>query len=457
MSDAPTLTAVTVFADWAAALHDSPQLLVGYSGGLDSTVLLHLAVQYWNSERIRAVHVNHGLSRSADGWQKHAQDNCAALSVAFSVHRVDCRQSGNQEAAARSERYAAFRRELIDGGMLLLGHHADDQVETVLYHLLRGSGSRGLAGIPTTRKLGLAYLARPLLRLTRADLLAYGRHHGLRWIDDHSNANINFDRNFLRHRVVPAIAERWPDHASRIASSAARSREADALASSVFLTDLERLDRRDERSGLSIGILKLSLLDSPRQRNIIRHMPSELGLQPPSSKAVEEVLKSCVNARVGALPMVVCGNYQYRRYRDKLYVVCALNEHADCAEKSIAWRLDGPLTLPGGGVLMASEEQSLGLRLAASTTVEIGFRRGGERCRPVGRGHSQWLKKLFQEYGLEPWWRSSIPLIYAAGKLVAVGDLWICEGWQVGVGERGLKIHWRSNSVWIHRHNSVSL
>lgn len=447
MSDAPTLNAAAIFAGWAPALRNSPQLLVGYSGGLDSTVLLHLAVQYWTSERIRAVHVNHGLSGSADAWQAHAQANCAALSVAFSAHRIDCRQSGNQEAAARSERYAAFRQELIDGGILLLGHHADDQVETVLYHLLRGSGSRGLAGIPATRKLGLGYLTRPLLRLTRADLLAYGRHHGLRWIDDHSNANVNFDRNFLRHRVVPAIAERWPDHASRIASSAARSREADALANSVFRTDLERLDRRDERSGVSIGISQLSLLDSARQRNIIRHMPSELGLQPPSLKALEEVLKNCVNARAGALPLVVCGNYQYRRYRDKLYIICAVEQHTDCAEKLLEWQLDGPLSLPGGGVLMASEAQSLGLRLAASTTVEVGFRRGGERCRPVGRRHSQWLKKLFQEYGLEPWWRSSIPLIYAAGKLVAVGDLWICEGWQAGAGERGLKIHWRSNSV----------
>ena len=447
MSDAPRLTAATVFADWAAALPDSPQLLVGYSGGLDSTVLLHLAVQYWSSERIRAVHVNHGLSCSADAWQAHAQGNCAALSVAFSAHRIDCRQSGNQEAAARSERYAAFRQELIDGGVLLLGHHADDQVETVLYHLLRGSGSRGLAGIPATRKLGPGFLTRPLLRLTRADLLAYGRHHGLRWIDDHSNTNVNFDRNFLRHRVVPAIAERWPDHTSRIASSAALSREADALASSVFRTDLERLDRRDERSGLSIGISQLSLLDRPRQRNIIRHMPSQLGLQPPSFKVVEEVLKSCVSARSGALPIVAWGNYQYRRYRDKLYLIRAVEEPADGAEKLLKWQLDGPLALPGGGVLMASEEQSLGLRLAASTTVEVGFRRGGERCRPVGRGHSQRLKKLFQEYALEPWWRSSIPLIYAAGKLVAVGDLWICEGWQAGAGERGLKIHWRSNSV----------
>lgn len=447
MNDASLTTVSSIFAHACSGLNRSRQILVGYSGGLDSTVLLHLACGYFTPQRIMAVHINHALCDSAQSWQEHARRNCAALSVSFSAHRVDCRQKGNLEASARSERYAIFRQQILDGGILLLGHHANDQVETVLYRLMRGSGSRGLAGMPKMRKLGVGELLRPLLGVMRRDLLAYAQCHKLVWVDDHSNADVDLDRNFLRHRIVPALAERWPDYAPRISSSAARSREAEALAQSVFRSDLNSLDKREERSGMSIGISQLSGFDPPRQRNIVRCMPAELNLPTPSLKIVTEVLKTLANARIDALPVVVSGSYQYRRYRHRLYVVSVVDEPNDAANVVLKWQLNQPLTLPGGHVLISAEDSSDGLRLSASSTVEIGFRRGGERCRPAGRGHSQRLKKLLQEYALEPWWRASVPLLFVAGEIVAVGDLWVCEGWQAKGGECGLKICWSTNSA----------
>jgi tRNA(Ile)-lysidine synthase len=230
----PALTAAVVFADWLKQLEAAPQILVGFSGGLDSTVLLHLLCELLPPERITAVHIHHGLSDNADDWQQHAKALCHSLGVSLVTESVVVNQTGaGLESAARDARYKVFEECLVEDGLLLLGHHADDQVETVLFRLLRGSGARGLSGIPQYRAVGSGHLIRPLLSWPKSSLHAYAKSQQLAWIEDESNQLEQFDRNYLRHSVIPVLAQRWPDYVQGIMRTAEQSGQADQLADSV--------------------------------------------------------------------------------------------------------------------------------------------------------------------------------------------------------------------------------
>jgi len=236
------LNAETLFADWRAQLLAAPQILVGLSGGLDSVVLLKLLCEVVAADKITAVHVNHGLSPNATSWQQHAEAVCDALGVACHSETVAVVAAGEGlESAAREARYTVFERLLVADGLLLLAHHADDQVETVLYRLLNGAGSKGLAGIPAQRAVGNGRLIRPLLTQPKTALHNYAIANNLSWVDDESNQREHHDRNYLRHGVVPALAKRWPNYFQRIGRSAQLSDEADQLSTLFAQQDLNTL------------------------------------------------------------------------------------------------------------------------------------------------------------------------------------------------------------------------
>ncbi len=216
-------------------------LLVGYSGGLDSTVLLH-ALAMAHPGKVRAIHVHHGLHPEADGWAIHCERTCDALGVPLVVARVDVADiAAGPEAAARAARHTAFHAHLHEGEWLALGHHRDDQAETFLLRALRGSGPDGLAAMRPWRRFGAGTLWRPLLGIGRDALLAYARAHGLAWIDDPSNDDDAFDRNFLRNGVMPLLRKRWPQADAVFARSAALCESAHALLADNDLADLERV------------------------------------------------------------------------------------------------------------------------------------------------------------------------------------------------------------------------
>ena len=436
-----------IFGDFEHLFNRSARIFVGYSGGLDSTVLLHLTCKYAKAGRVTALHVNHGLSSDADLWEQHAERQSDELSANFEAHRVSCQARSNTEALARDARYGVFEKTLAEDDILLLAHHADDQAETVLYNLLRGSGSTGMSGIPVMRDLGLGRLLRPLLGRTKAQIKSYATRHRLKWIEDESNLDTSFDRNYLRHRILPLIAKRWAGHQNRIAITASQSKNDKSLAKSIFLNDLAKLDFRNDRAGISFCAKRMSLLEAIRQKNIIRQLPGELKLSLPSTRVIDEVFDVLLNARSDASPEVKADRCVFRRYRNRVYLLRVGKRNSICAKNCITWELKKMLVLPGGGSVVAESIDSQGIRLGEVTSLEIRFRLGGERCRPSGRRHSQTLKKLFQEYALEPWWRSSIPLFFLHNELVAVGDLWVCEGWETEKGEKGLKIHWQVNSL----------
>jgi tRNA(Ile)-lysidine synthase len=442
------LSADAVFANWHEQLESAPQILVGLSGGLDSSVLLSLVCEVVTAEKITAVHINHGLSPNAEYWQQQSAEFCRSLGVrlhseSITVHEV----GGGLESAARDARYKVFEKLIIEEGILLLGHHADDQVETVLYRMLRGSGPKGLAGIPVTRPLGCGKLLRPLLDWPKSALKNWATRKQLRWIEDESNQQEQFDRNYLRRRVVPALAERWPDYIQGITRSAQHSAEADQLAESVAWTDLEDLDVRPERAGLSLSLPAFNQLESLRQRNLLRYWPTFYRLAALGHNLVDEVLNSLVNAREDSGPKVVRGNIQLCRYRDRLYLLNLSGRPKMADDVCLYWHADELLVLPDGTKLSAEPVRGEGLRIDDVSQLTLRFRQGGERCQPVGRDRSNSLKKLLQEYALEPWWRERIPLFYIEEQIVAVGDLWVCQGWQCGADEEGLKITWQTNSL----------
>jgi tRNA(Ile)-lysidine synthase len=442
------LSADAVFANWQEQLDSAPQILVGLSGGLDSSVLLSLVCEVVAAEKITAVHINHGLSPNAEHWQQQSAEFCRSLGVrlhseSVTVHEV----GGGLESAARDARYQVFEKLIVEEGILLLGHHADDQVETVLYRMLRGSGPKGLAGIPVARSLGRGELLRPLLDWPKIALENWATRKQLRWIEDESNQQEQFDRNYLRRRVVPALAERWPDYIQGITRSAQHSAEADQLAESVAWTDLEDLDVRPERAGLSLSLPAFNQLESLRQRNLLRYWPTFYRLAALGQNLVDEVLNSLVSAREDSGPKVVRGNIQFCRYRDRLYLLNLSGRPKMADDVCLYWHADELLVLPDGTKLNAESVRGEGLRIDDVSQLTLRFRQGGERCQPVGRDRSNSLKKLLQEYALEPWWRERIPLFYIDEQLVAVGDLWVCQGWQCGADEEGLKITWQTNSL----------
>jgi tRNA(Ile)-lysidine synthase len=444
---AQPLNSATVLSPWQEQLEAAPQILVGFSGGLDSSVLLALLTDIIPVQRLCAVHINHGLSNNASDWQSHAEAFCLSLGVQLHSETVAVQETGQGlEAAAREARYQVFENLLQQDGVLLLGHHADDQVETVLYHLLRGSGSKGLSGIPASRAIARGQLIRPLLSWQKAQLQTYADQSKLRWIEDETNLESTFDRNYLRNNVVPEIAARWPDYAQRIAHSAQLSKETEDLAMAVAVEDLQELDARAERGGWSLCLDAFAALSSVRQKNTLRQWSGLHQLPLPGHKIIDEILCAVIQAREDAAPKIMWQGLRWGRFRNRLYLL-AISDQSPVMNQELLWQTELPLHLPDGSSLSGEITLGKGLRLEAGQSVTVRTRLGGERCMPAGRKHSNSLKKLLQESNLEPWWRDRIPLLYRGEQLVSVGDLWVCEGYQAAPDQPGISISWHLNSL----------
>ena len=427
-------------------LHPASAYRVAYSGGLDSHVLLHALVRVRDrlDVDIGAVHVNHALQADADSWEEHCSNVCRDLGVSYVSLRVDATAAtgDSPEAAARDARYAALAEWLPAGECLLTAQHQDDQAETLLLQLLRGSGVNGLAAMPVLGELGRGQLLRPLLSLGRRQLLAYAEANGLCWTEDPSNRDLAFDRNFLRARVFPLLQERWPSAAAALSRSAAHCAEAASLLE--HLGDQDLADVRTGREG-RLSLARLLALPPERQRNVLRHWIRQATAAVPSAAVLARLLNDVLQSRRDAEPCVRWGGYEVRRYRDDLYLLKQRPEPD--SSRVLEWLLTESLSLPdAGGVLNASRETGRGIRASAvESAVQVGWRRGGERCLPAGRGQHHSLKKLFQEQGIPPWERSRIPLIYIDDQLVAVAGLWVCEPFQAGPSESGLLIDWQQS------------
>ena len=412
-----------------AAHPEVHHLVVGYSGGLDSHALLHLLATHrasWPERRLAAIYVDHGLQAASASWGEHCARICRELDVPFQALKIHARHAPGEspEAAARRARYAALAVELRPDAALLTAHHRDDQAETLLLQLLRGAGPHGLAAMPTASRLGQGWLFRPFLEVDRAELLAYAQAHELRWIEDASNEDTRFDRNYLRHRILPLLRDRWPAAPRALARSAQWCAETAAWLDEEADADLTCIVAH-RSDGLSIPALRE--LSEVRQRNVLRRWLRRLGLPVPEARQLRQILHDALSAGRDRQPCIHWPGGEVRRYREALYAMPPLALHD--AQRSWVWRRNAngypPLELPGLGQLRLQATVGAGLRAErlAGATLTVGFRRGGERFRPAGRHHGQELKKLLQDAGIPPWERDRLPLLYRDQTLLAVVGL----------------------------------
>ncbi|HKR35581.1 MAG TPA: tRNA lysidine(34) synthetase TilS [Steroidobacteraceae bacterium] len=420
----------------------SAELCVAYSGGLDSTVLLHAlarAIADRAHYRMRAAHVDHQLHPDSASWRGQCGRVAQSLQVEFVPLIVSVAASAEMgvEAAAREARYAALREILKPNEVLLTAHHADDQLETMLMALLRGAGLRGLSGVPSVQIFGGGWLARPLLEFGRAELEEWARAEQLQWLEDPSNVNTSFDRNFLRHRVLPALRERWPAAAHSATRSTAHLREAGRLLDMLAAADLETV-----AIGACLALPRLASLAPARRRNVLRHWIRQQGMRVPSTRKLATIERDLLIAREDRLPCVEWDGVQVRRHRGLLY--CMRQRPSFEPADTLAWNVSQVLELPAQlGRLRVQRDALGGLAVARlPEALQVHFRHGGEELQPAGDAHHRKLKKLLQDARVLPWWRDRVPLIYAAERLVAVGDLWIAEEFAARGGEDALRIVW---------------
>ncbi|HEU5398993.1 MAG TPA: tRNA lysidine(34) synthetase TilS [Gammaproteobacteria bacterium] len=412
---------------------------VALSGGLDSTVLLTaLAAERGGLPgELRAVHVNHGLNLKADAWQRHCETQCASLGIPLELRRVVVRASTGEslEAVARERRYTAFRELLASDDLLLLAQHEDDQLETFLLQALRGAGVRGLAAMAESASFSGLNLARPLLGYSRADLETWARQQGLSWVEDPSNEDTGFDRNYLRHEVVPRLKQRWPAAAETVSRSARLCAEADGLLKELAAEDASRF-----RVGETLPLKALQELTAPRARNLLRHWVQDRGLPLPPAQKLDEILRQA-EARADRNPCIGWEGAEVRRYRQRLYALRPVPEPPAgfTLKPGVAHDLG-----PGLGVLKLVPAAGEGLRanLCGPQGLSIAFRQGGESCRPAGRAHERPLKKWLQELHVVPWLRDRLPLVQGERGLLAVAGLFVCEPHAARPAEPGLRIEW---------------
>lgn len=403
---------------------------IALSGGLDSCVLLHAIAALNLPVKLHALHINHQISPNAQIWQEHCAGLCSLLNVPFTAIKVDVKNIGRGiEDAAREARYAVFAQHLKGGDYLLTAHHADDQSETMLLRLLRGAGPRGLAAMAQQRPLAAGILHRPLLAFTRSDLEIFAKDEGLSWVNDESNANDHYDRNYLRNKVIPLMRERWPAFATKWQQTADLCAANEALIEELAEQDLQLADLKAVLVGTSISLTYLESLSVTRRHNLIRSWLRGQGLSTPEQQHLAQIEQQIIGGRKDAETEIAWGDVSLRVYRQRVYalplvdlpsVPDALPDFAPIVHVSANFRLTFEL----------QEGHSEPLLKPGLPNLHLRFRQGGERCKPAGRAHSQTLKRLLQDYGVEPWLRESLPLIYSGDELVAVADLWICEGYQ---------------------------
>ena len=423
------------------------RLRVAYSGGPDSVALLHLLSRLpaARGAGLCAVHVDHRMLASSPDWARHCRRFCAGHRIPIEVLEVDPGpyRGRGPEGAARQARYAALLAGSGPDTLTVTAHHREDLAETLLLRLVRGSGPAGLAGIPQRRRFGRGWLWRPLLEVPRALLADYATRHDLPFVCDPSNADLRLDRGFLREAVMPVLGGRWPDVAAALARAASRQRDTRSLLEALAARDCEAAV--DPEGAFSVAVTKA--WPSLRTAGALRRWLAESGLPVPEAAGVARIISEVIGARADAAPVLRWPGGEVRRHRGRLHAGAPLPAGNPGGER--LWDdLSTPLALEHGR-LWAQAERGRGLaaRCLSRGALRVRFRRGGERCRPSGRPHSQTLKRLFQEYGVPPWERARVPLLYAGRELVAVAGWWICQGFEAAPDEPGFRIHWRSASA----------
>ena len=454
--------AARVAAQVRTVIRPRDRLLVGLSGGVDSVVLLDALHRIARTLgfHLSALHVNHQLSPNAGRWSAFCRDWCRARGIPFRAVKVRVPRGNSVEAAARAARYAAFAGAAAD--YVVLAQHQDDQAETVLLQLLRGAGVKGLAAMPLLRgeergergeaqRLGRARrgssppasrlpppILRPLLDVTRAEIEAYARKRKLKWIEDESNQDIYFQRNYLRHEVLPIVARRFPAYRATLARAAQHLAEA-----ARTLDEVAAADGAEWIASGSLAVDALRRLPAARARNLLRYFLAGHGLTMPGAVRLEEALRQALDAKQDARVLVELGDLTLRRHAGNLHLVRSGGALPAHYEKH--WRGEKAIALRElGGVLSLAPARGSGISLArlGAGPVTIRVRQGGERLQPDCRRPRRSLKNLLQEARLPPWQRERLPLLYCGEHLVWVAGIGVDCRYQAASGELAIRPVW---------------
>ncbi len=442
-------------------------ILIGLSGGVDSVVLLHLLhkLSLRFSWQLSALHVHHGISPNADAWAKFCAELCARHSITLHIEHVDINplRAHGIEAAARKLRHAAFAEQSCD--FVAVAHHADDQAETLLLQLLRGAGVRGASAMPVliTSDLpacGLSRMAsssistskrpqfaertdsvsliRPLLHCSRREILDYAAAHQLHWIEDESNADDSYPRNFLRHRVLPLLGEKFPAYRDTLARSAQHFAEASGL-----LDELAQQDAAQTIEGETLAVAALQALSPPRAKNLLRYFLHSRNATTPQAVQLDDMLQQLSRAREDAAVCIAYGDWQVRRFQGRVYALRALGEFDQ--NLVLPWHGEAELDWPALHCRVMFKQltqhtQGISLTKLQRAQVTLRLRSGGEALRPQTHASTRTLKNLLQEHHVPPWQRDRLPLLYCGDELVCVPGVAIAAEYQAVADEAGIAV-----------------
>lgn len=434
----------TVRAQLVRHVPPGSRITLGLSGGIDSVVLLDLLARLatGHSFHLDAIHVNHQVSPRAKDWEDFCRALCAAHHIPLQVQVIDIGDAAalGLEAAARRARYFEYARLKCD--FIALAHHRDDQAETLLLQLLRGAGVKGLAAMPVLRNAGMqpAYL-RPLLDIDRSEIEMWARQHALHWIDDDSNQDTRFNRNFLRHSVLPIVAKRFP------AWRASLGRSAQNLAEAADLLDqLAALDAADSIQPRRLDCARLIALPAPRARNLLRYFFALNRIPMPSQTRLAAMLEQLTRANPDRQPCIRHANWELHRYQGWAHLAAALPPTTGL-DLCWTWQGEAQLELAElGGMLNFTDIDGQGLDPGklSQAPVTIRLRQGGERFRPDCRRPRRSLKNILRESAIPPWQRDGLPLLYCGETLAWAAGIGVDCAWQTAPDAAGILPEWRN-------------
>ena len=425
----------------ARTVSPAQRLLLGLSGGIDSLVLLDLLAQLREifGFQLSAIHINHQISPNASTWARFCQEQCAGRGIALNIVAVELpgRRQLGLEAAARAARYHVFDQQQAD--FIVLAHHLDDQVETLLLQMLRGAGVKGLSAMPQNsfqRSASKPSLLRPLLAIPRSTIEAYAHHHALQWVEDESNNDISYDRNFLRHEIFPKLETHFPAYRKTL------FRVSRNLSESAQLQDeLAQLDAQSVLLEGGLDAAKLSGLGVIRAKNLMRYYLARHGVAMPNAQRLEEIVRQLGGAAEDASVHIKIGEFEIRRFRNQVSVhplTRAIAIHP-CWE----WRGEPELSLPEMQrvlVFRPTVGQGLSLTKLQKNPVTIRLRQGGERLKPDCHRPRRSLKNLLQEAQIPPWQRQRLPLLYCGDQLTMALGIGIDCAYQAAPDEPGVLV-----------------
>lgn len=416
-------------------LPGSGRVVVAFSGGPDSSCLLHQLAGAKIQRPLVAIHVDHGLDAESGERAQQAKALAESFGTECTIVRIEVEHRASLEEAAREARYRALAACLEPGDVLLTAHHADDQVETVFQRLVRGAGPRGLAGMPRRRRLDGAWLVRPMLDWSRAQIDRYLADHAIEAIDDPANRDLTHDRNFLRHHILPELRSRWPGLERAVLASADLNREAAEALRELADIDLDACrvgERRLDRDA-TVSLPRF------RQGQMIRHWCQTLGLEAPPGRRLESFREQLASAADDRTPELRWSGAVLRSWNRRLW----LDRRP---EPDTEWRLEWPddarVDLPDG---LGRLELPGGDRGLAGVVVCAGS--PGERIRPAGRQGTRPVTQLMAEAAVPPWQRPMWPRLWRDEELLAVGDQWLSEAFARELDQRGIRLRWAGDTI----------